>query len=621
MSNGQLSAEQIWWLLYLPELTSDTHQSRLVTREYGMAVPGFDNLPKPSVSPQVPLGVRELYSLGVPTPSLPRCAVTGPNVRVHEPLDCFCHALRTPVVEDDEDAATVISWVALPTVTGIPKFGAGAGWGFGAGFGAGRGAGLGVGFGVGVGAGFGTGLGAGAGVRGLAGGWDVGCDVVGCDLGAGGVLLGRAVLVGACLLLVGAAVDRVAGTFVVEVVVATVDSAVTVEVRSGRHRGRVRTRCRPVVVGAAASLVDGAGEGGDVAVVTGRPGAERGGRGRTGGCRREPGRCRTRRPSEQRSSRRPPATVRRPGTVIRADETTVDEPVGAFTVSATSAGAFGEPGMADGSRYTAPTTATTAVTESASFLITFVTIVPLATAADVTSVDQSSGSGSRSDPEVIKLITAESWRVVTSPRSRFSATSRSSRRMILPDRVLGSSGTIMIWRGRAIGPIWVATCLRSSAISSAPASLPPSATRSVASPRRMTKATMPWPGHRVVGADDRRFGNRRVRDQRRLHLGGRDAVAGHVHHVVDPAQQPQRAVGVVLRAVPGEVVALGGEPRPVGVAVPLVVAPDGAQHRRPRLGDDQVAALTVADRDALVVDHLRRDARAADPWRNPAWSR
>ena len=49
-------------------------------------------------------------------------------------------------------------------------------------------------------------------------------------------------------------------------------------------------------------------------------------------------------------------------------------------------------------------------------------------------------------------MTVESCSVVTSPSDRFSATSRSSRRMILPDRVLGSSGTSMIWRGLAIGP-------------------------------------------------------------------------------------------------------------------------------------------------------------------------
>ena len=54
-------------------------------------------------------------------------------------------------------------------------------------------------------------------------------------------------------------------------------------------------------------------------------------------------------------------------------------------------------------------------------------------------------------------MTCGSASVVTSPSDLFSATSRSRRRMILPDRVLGSSDTIMICRGLAIGPISWAT--------------------------------------------------------------------------------------------------------------------------------------------------------------------
>ena len=42
--------------------------------------------------------------------------------------------------------------------------------------------------------------------------------------------------------------------------------------------------------------------------------------------------------------------------------------------------------------------------------------------------------------------------------------------MILPDRVLGSSGTSMIWRGLAIGPSVLATCSRSSRASASPSS-------------------------------------------------------------------------------------------------------------------------------------------------------
>src|SRR5664279_1922977 len=76
-------------------------------------------------------------------------------------------------------------------------------------------------------------------------------------------------------------------------------------------------------------------------------------------------------------------------------------------------------------------------------------------------------------------MTCESAKVVTSPTSRFSATSLSRRRMILPERVLGSSSTIMILAGLAIGPISLPTWLRSSATMSSPAS---------ALPRRITNA-------------------------------------------------------------------------------------------------------------------------------------
>src|SRR5690606_39960750 len=50
------------------------------------------------------------------------------------------------------------------------------------------------------------------------------------------------------------------------------------------------------------------------------------------------------------------------------------------------------------------------------------------------------------------------------------------------------------------------------------------------------------------------------------------------------------------------------EPGPVGVLVPLRVAPDAAEHGRPRLADDDVAALAVPDRLALLVDDVHRQA-------------
>ena len=67
-----------------------------------------------------------------------------------------------------------------------------------------------------------------------------------------------------------------------------------------------------------------------------------------------------------------------PGTVIRADVAPGDRLTGALlTVSAASPGFFDEEsGSAEGSRKMAPTTTTTAVADSASFLITCVTLVP-----------------------------------------------------------------------------------------------------------------------------------------------------------------------------------------------------------------------------------------------------
>ena len=81
---------------------------------------------------------------------------------------------------------------------------------------------------------------------------------------------------------------------------------------------------------------------------------------------------------------------------------------------------------------------------------------------------------------------------------------------------------------------------------------------------------------------------------------------GHVHHVVDPAEQPEVALVVELAAVAGEVAAL--EAAPVGLLVALGVAVDAAQHRGPRPGEGEVAAATL-DAMAGVVDHLGLDAR------------
>ena len=145
--------------------------------------------------------------------------------------------------------------------------------------------------------------------------------------------------------------------------------------------------------------------------------------------------------------------------------------------------------------------------------------------------------------------------------------------MILPERVLGRSSVNRIVFGLAIGPMAVATWSRSSRARASFGSLPAA---------QDDERADGLAGRLVVAADDRGLGHRGVLDERRLDLGRRDAVAGDVHDVVDAAEQPEVAVVVALGAVAGEVPA--GEARPVRLRVALGVAPDAAQHRRPRPG-------------------------------------
>ena len=194
-----------------------------------------------------------------------------------------------------------------------------------------------------------------------------------------------------------------------------------------------------------------------------------------------------------------------------------------------------------------------------------------------------------------------------------SATSRSSRRMILPERVFGSSSVNRIDFGFAIGPISSATWSRSSSTSASLGSLPRAQDdergdrltggRRRSLPTTAASATAGW----STSADSTSV--------------VRDVVARHEHDVVDAAEQPEVAVVVALGAVAREVLAV--EAAPVRVAVALGIAPDAAQHRRPRPFEHEVAAAGDADRLARVVDDVGLDARAAGTSRSraSAWSR
>ena len=137
--------------------------------------------------------------------------------------------------------------------------------------------------------------------------------------------------------------------------------------------------------------------------------------------------------------------------------------------------------------------------------------------------------------------------------------------MILPRPGLGQLVGEDDRRRLAILPILVATWSRISLISILVADVP--------SPFSVHEGGDGLTGALVGPADDGRLGHRRVVDERRLDFEGRDPVAGDVHDVVDPAEQPDVAVVVALGAVTGEVdplVLVGlGEPAPVDLLEPV----------------------------------------------------
>ena len=103
--------------------------------------------------------------------------------------------------------------------------------------------------------------------------------------------------------------------------------------------------------------------------------------------------------------------------------------------------------------------------------------------------------------------------------------------------------------------------------------------------------------------DHRGFGHIRVADQRALDFGRPDAMTGHVEHVVDAAHDPEVTVLVLPATVAGEVGPF--DFAPINFLITLRVAPDAAQHVRPRFADDELAAGIAGNRIALVVHHLR----------------
>ena len=107
-------------------------------------------------------------------------------------------------------------------------------------------------------------------------------------------------------------------------------------------------------------------------------------------------------------------------------------------------------------------------------------------------------------------------------------------------------------------------------------------------------------------ADHGSLGDRVMQHQRALHLGGADAVAGNVDHVVHATGDPVVAILVAARAVAGEVVAgIGFE---VGVDHPLVIAIDAADLAGPAGLDGEHTGAGAVDFLALLIQQYRLHA-------------
>ena len=103
-------------------------------------------------------------------------------------------------------------------------------------------------------------------------------------------------------------------------------------------------------------------------------------------------------------------------------------------------------------------------------------------------------------------------------------------------------------------------------------------------------------------ADDGGFRHFRMRDQRRFHFCGAEAVAGDIDHVIDAAGDPVIAVLVAAAAVAGEIFSrIGAE---IGIDETLMVAIDRAHLSRPGIGDAEVAAGGALQHLAFGVDDL-----------------
>src|SRR5690606_34115892 len=112
---------------------------------------------------------------------------------------------------------------------------------------------------------------------------------------------------------------------------------------------------------------------------------------------------------------------------------------------------------------------------------------------------------------------------------------------------------------------------------------------------------------RIVGADHRAFGDRRVARDDLLHLPGRETMARDIDDVVGTPHDVNEAVGVDMAGIAGLVKAWKSLESPHEARV--IVPERRIAARRQRRGDRDMAARPGGSRLTLVAEHREAEAR------------
>src|SRR5438067_13349970 len=94
--------------------------------------------------------------------------------------------------------------------------------------------------------------------------------------------------------------------------------------------------------------------------------------------------------------------------------------------------------------------------------------------------------------------------------------------------------------------------------------------------------------------------------QRAFYFRRAESVASDIKNIINPPDDPEIAVLIASRAVPGKIISL--EPAPVLFFVALLVAVNRPQHCGRGSPDNQASAYIWPDRAPLPIDPTRIDA-------------